>query len=109
MSHKGTNLSSVRVLMARPIAKRDEPRASSNHYSLVSSKYTTITTINLKNVTRFLTNGLLKMTAASDVTQITFINDGLKAWNLAPDQVKKSLTFTSSKEAIKYFLKMLPK
>ena len=36
-----TNLSSVRVLMARPVAIRDGPRAkgpraSSNHYSLVS-------------------------------------------------------------------------
>ena len=41
LSRKGTNLSSVRVLMARPVAIRDGPRAkgpraSSNHYSLVS-------------------------------------------------------------------------
>ena len=35
MSRKGTNLSSVRVLMACPIAIRDGPWASSNHYSLV--------------------------------------------------------------------------
>ena len=36
MSRKGTNLSSIRVLMARPVAIREGPRASSNHYSLVN-------------------------------------------------------------------------
>ena len=38
MSRKGTNLSSVRVLMAHPVALRDGPRASSNHYSLVNPR-----------------------------------------------------------------------
>ena len=38
MSRKGTNLSSVRVLMARPVAIRDGPRASGNHYSLVNPR-----------------------------------------------------------------------
>ena len=36
MSRKGTNLTSVRVLMARPVAIRDGPRAISNHNSLVN-------------------------------------------------------------------------
>ena len=36
MSRKGTNFSSVRVLLAHPVAIRDGPRASSNHYSSVS-------------------------------------------------------------------------
>ena len=38
----------------------------------------------------------------------TFINDSIKAWNLAPNKVKTSATFGGAKKAIETFVKQLP-
>ena len=38
---------------------------------------------------RSISNGMIKVTAASNLTQRTFINDGIKAWNLAPQGIKE--------------------
>ena len=58
--------------------------------------------------TRSLTIGVPKESAISDITKRTFINDGIKAWNMAPNDVKKCVTFESAKKAIKTFVKTLP-
>ena len=50
-----------------------------------------------KITTRSNTNGILKIHAISDITKRTFINDGTKVWNMAPDEVKKCTTFESAK------------
>ena len=36
------------------------------------------------------------------------INDGIKAWNLAPAKIKNCLTYTSAKIEIKKFAKTIP-
>ena len=61
-----------------------------------------------RNVTRASANGTLKSMAHSIVTQKTFINDGIKAWNRAPQNIKNCKTFTSAKCAIKEFVQNLP-
>ena len=71
-------------------------------------KLTKTCSSSVANVTRSITNGVLKSTANSDGTQRTFINDGIKAWNLAPKEIKKFVSFTSAKAAIKTFVKTLP-
>ena len=61
-----------------------------------------------RNVTRASANGILKSPAHSIVTQKTCINDGIKAWNRAPQNVKNCMPFTSAKHAIKEFVQNLP-
>ena len=61
-----------------------------------------------KITTRSNSQGVMKVTACSEVTKRTFINDGIKAWNLAPYEVKTSSTFGGAKKAIKTFVKQLP-
>ena len=51
---------------------------------------------------------MIKVTAASNLTQRTFINDGIKAWNLAPQGIKESQTLEKAKSEIKKLIKLIP-
>ena len=44
----------------------------------------------------------------TEFLQATYINDGSKLWNVAPDEVTKSSSLWSAKKAIKAFVKTLP-
>ena len=52
--------------------------------------------------------GYLKTKALSKVTQKTFINDSIKAWNRAPNDLKNTVTIHGAKAAIKKFVKTIP-
>ena len=57
---------------------------------------------------RSRTAEILPTQGFSNLTKNTFINDGIKAWNLAPKNVKECTTYSSAKLAIKKFVKTLP-
>ena len=57
---------------------------------------------------RSITNGTLPVSSFSELSKNTFINDGVKAWNLAPISIKECNTFASAKIAIKKFVKTIP-
>ena len=44
----------------------------------------------------------------SELSKNTFINDGIKAWNLAPIEIKNCLNYASAKNEIKKFVKKIP-
>ena len=52
---------------------------------------------------RSVTNESLPVQSFSELSQFTFINDDIKAWNLAPPQIKESVTYASAK-----FVKTIP-
>ena len=57
---------------------------------------------------RSITNEMLPVKSFTELSKNTFINDGIKAWNRAPQNIKNCKTFTSAKSAIKEFVQNLP-
>ena len=57
---------------------------------------------------RSKTIGNLKECYGSEKLRSTFINDGIKAWNLAPETIKGCKTITSAKKEIRVFVNSLP-
>ena len=52
--------------------------------------------------------GYIKSTALSNITKKTFINDSIKAWNLAPNELKNSVSIYGAKNVIKKIVKTIP-
>ena len=52
--------------------------------------------------------GYIKTKARSNVTKKTFINDSIKAWNKAPNELKNTVNINGAKAAIKNFVKTIP-
>ena len=61
-----------------------------------------------ERISRGQAAGYLKTKALSKVTQKTFINDSIKAWNRAPNDLKNTVTIHGAKAAIKKFVKTIP-
>ena len=61
-----------------------------------------------QRMSRSVTNGVIKCIASSGLTQSTFINDGVKAWNKAPMILKNCQTISAAKTEIKKWVKTLP-
>ena len=57
---------------------------------------------------RSISNEMLPVQSFSELSKNTFINDGIKAWNLAPAKIKDCLTYASAKNEIKKFVKTIP-
>ena len=57
---------------------------------------------------RSITNEELPVQSFSELSKNTFINDGIKAWNLAPSQIKICTSYASAKNEIKKFVKSIP-
>ena len=57
---------------------------------------------------RSITNEMLPVKSFSELSKNTFINDGIKAWNLAPMSIKNCRTYVSAKNEIKKFVKIIP-
>ena len=57
---------------------------------------------------RSMVSGKLTEIRGSDALKYTFINDGIKSWNLAPDAIKNCNSLFSSKKEIKKFVMTLP-
>ena len=57
---------------------------------------------------RSKTSGNLKECYGSEKLRSTFINDGIKAWNLTPESVKGCKTISSAKKVIRIFVNSLP-
>ena len=72
---------------------------------------TKVTSVPLnKNVTqtRSIANGKLIEFGKTELAQATMINDAIKAWNRAPEDIKNSITYNNAKKCIKTFVKSLP-
>ena len=61
-----------------------------------------------ERTTRGQAAGYLKSKALTNVTKKTFINDSIKAWNLAPKDLKNKQNIFGAKKAIKEFVKTIP-
>ena len=61
-----------------------------------------------ERVSRGQAAGYIKTKALSNVTKKTFINDSIKAWNCAPNELKNTANIYGAKAAIKIFVKTLP-
>ena len=57
---------------------------------------------------RSVTNEMLPDQSFSELSKNTFINDGIKAWNRAPSNIKLCKTHASAKAEIKKFVKSKP-
>ena len=57
---------------------------------------------------RSISNKMLPVQSFSELSKNTFINDGIKAWNLATPKIKMCMTYASAKTEIKKFVKSLP-
>ena len=57
---------------------------------------------------RSTTNEVLTVLSYSELSKLTFINDGIKAWNIAPSSIKSCTTYASAKNEIKKFVKTIP-
>ena len=57
---------------------------------------------------RSMSDGKLFEKIGSDSIKSTFLNDGLKAWNLAPASITDCKTFILAKTQIKKFANTLP-
>ena len=57
---------------------------------------------------RSITNEVLSVLSFSELSKQTFINDGIKAWNNAPLNIKSCKTYASAKLQIKKFVKNIP-
>ena len=57
---------------------------------------------------RSITNEKLPVHCFSELSRNTFINDGVKAWNLAPSNIKMCTSYASAKAEIKKFVKTIP-
>ena len=68
-----------------------------------------VPTINTEErVSRGQIAGYIKTKALSNVTKKTFINDSIKAWNHAPNELKNTVNIHGAKAAIKKYVKTLP-
>ena len=56
---------------------------------------------------RSITNERLPVKSFSELSKNTFINDGIKAWNLAPMSIKNCSIYASAKNEIKKFVKTI--
>ena len=61
-----------------------------------------------RTTTRAVTSGKLKEIGLSITAKNTFYNDGVKAWNRIPENIKNCKTIWTAKKAIKIFVKTLP-
>ena len=61
-----------------------------------------------ERVSRGQLSGYIQSKALTNITKKTFINDSVKAWNLAPHSLKMQTTLIGAKTAIKEFVKTLP-
>ena len=52
--------------------------------------------------------GYIQSKARSNVTKETFINDSIKAWNRAPNEIKNTVSIHGAKATIKKFVKTIP-
>ena len=57
---------------------------------------------------RSISNEMLPVKSFSELSKNTFINDGIKAWNLAPISIKNCSSYASAKTEIKKFVRMIP-
>ena len=57
---------------------------------------------------RSKTNGIINECFGSEKLKSTFINDGIKAWNLAPESIKGCKNLISAKKEIRVFVSSLP-
>ena len=57
---------------------------------------------------RSISNEVLPVKSFTERSKNTFINDGIKAWNLAPSIIKECNSFSSAKNEIKKFVRTLP-
>ena len=57
---------------------------------------------------RSQSSDLIPMLDRSNISRGTFINDGIKAWNLAPANVKLSSSYAEAKNNIRKYEKTLP-
>ena len=57
---------------------------------------------------RSVSQGKLKLTAITNVTQNTYINDCKKMWNEAPLAIKNCKSLFTAKKAIKKYVNTLP-
>ena len=57
---------------------------------------------------RSIANEMLPVKSVNELSKNTFINDGIKAWNLAPSSIIECITFASAKNEIKKFAKTIP-
>ena len=57
---------------------------------------------------RSISNEMLPVKSFSELSKNTFINDGIKAWNLAPISIKNCTSYAAAKTEIKKFVKNLP-
>ena len=61
-----------------------------------------------ERVSRAQRAGIINSTAFSKVTKDTFINDSIKAWNNAPQELKNNWCLSGAKTLIKKFVMTLP-
>ena len=57
---------------------------------------------------RSISNKVLPVKSFTERSKNTFINDGIKAWNLTPTIIKECNTFSCAKNEIKKFVRTLP-
>ena len=57
---------------------------------------------------RSITNEVLPTQNFSELSKQTFINDGIKAWNVAPLKIKSCSSYAPAKTEIKNFVKFIP-
>ena len=64
------------------------------------TKVTQMSVQNDSALTRSITNGKLKESGKSILSQATLINDATKAWNLSSENVKLSLSYSVAKKTL---------
>ena len=62
----------------------------------------------VRTTTRAVTSGRLIEVGVSSCAKNSFHNDGVKAWNNAPESIKSCKSIWAAKKAIKSFVKCLP-
>ena len=78
------------------------------NYSKCFSKIPEHVSSDLTHELRSRSNMNLPEVFGSNKIKATFINDGVKAWNLTPQSVKMCKSLISAKKAIKTYAKTLP-
>ena len=64
--------------------------------------------VRVSTVTRAQRAGKIKQMAFSKITKDTFINDCIKAWNLAPSELKNLKCLSGAKASIRKYVLTLP-
>ena len=62
----------------------------------------------VRTTTRAVTSGRLIKVGVSSCAKSSFHNDGVKAWNNAPESIKSCKSIWAAKKAINFFVKCLP-